>query len=219
MLLIFNYAVYAAWITQEGLLWHHSTLPESLRRGYYETTIRRPLPTTSGGTLLTNILSQSCPKTSNMEGIVSWIGTIVPTPSFSFIHVPDTRPSSWNTINAYELLRLTRERHVALQLSVAFTVDGPLKDMEDLWILRSDCECKEFRVDGEFHKLLQAVTLETIEILDIMISVLEIYLLLPSFFRFPFSTASSVRYSGHYFNCRRQRLHKRWVTQLFFSYR
>ena len=38
-------------------------------------------------------------------------------------------------------------------------------------------ECKEFRVDGEFHKILQAVTLETIEILDIMISVLEIYLL------------------------------------------
>ena len=43
--------------------------------------------------------------------------------------------------------------------------------------MRSDCECKEFRADGEFHKLLQAVTLETIEILDIMISVLEIYLL------------------------------------------
>ena len=38
-------------------------------------------------------------------------------------------------------------------------------------------ECKEFRVDGEFHKILQAVTLDTIEILGFTISVLEIYLL------------------------------------------
>ena len=43
--------------------------------------------------------------------------------------------------------------------------------------MRSDCECKEFRVDGEFHKILQAVTLDTIEILGFTISVLEIYLL------------------------------------------
>ena len=38
-------------------------------------------------------------------------------------------------------------------------------------------ECKEFRVDGEFHKYCKPWTLDTIEILGFTISVLEIYLL------------------------------------------
>ena len=50
--------VYAAWTTQEGLLWHHSMLPESLRRGYYETTLR--CLNHSGGAIMRPLLGDPC---------------------------------------------------------------------------------------------------------------------------------------------------------------
>ena len=50
------------------------------------------------------------PEASNLEGIVSRTGTMVPSSPLLLIHIPAIRPSTWNTIGADELLRLTRER-------------------------------------------------------------------------------------------------------------